>query len=289
MSGSVLFDAPGPRTRRRVTIASVVTGVVIAGALALVVLRLVDAGQFDGELWAPLLNPATEEFPLVWGLIGSGLSLTLRAAALAMVASLLIGVVIAVLRLLLGRVARLPVVGVVELLRGLPVVVTIVFASALLPLIGLDVEPFWFLVVGLTAYNCVVISEILRAGVTTLPKGQVEAALAVGLTRGQTMRLVQLPQAFRAMLPALISQLVVILKDTAIGSIVLTGLQDTLYQGDLIRRNLDNALQTYTVVAVIFIVLCLLLSRLAVWVERRLSRGSKGASQVPEVADANAT
>ncbi len=291
MSSSVLFDAPGPRARRRVLIASIVAAVLILAGLTLVVLRLVDAGQFSGELWAPLVNPGTEEFPLVWGLIGSGLSLTLRAAGVAMVASLLIGVVIAVLRLQLGRIARIPVVGVVELLRGLPVVVTIVFASVLLPIIGLDVDQFWFLVVGLTAYNSVVISEILRAGVITLPQGQKEAALAVGLTRGQTMRLVQLPQAFRSMLPALISQLVVILKDTAIGSIVLTGLEDTLYQGDLIRRNLDNPLQTYAVIALIFIVLCLLLSRLAVWVEKRLSRGSKSSpvDEDDEVTAANAT
>ncbi len=290
MSGSVLFDTPGPRTRRRVLVASVITGVLLLTALTLVVLRLVDRGQFDAELWAPLLNPATEEFALVWGLIGTGLSLTLRAAVVAMIASLLIGVVIAVVRLQLGRVARIPLVGVVELLRGLPVVVTIVFVSVLLPRIGIAADPFWFLVVGLTAYNCVVISEILRAGVVTLPRGQVEAALAVGLTRGQTMRLVQLPQAFRAMLPALISQLVVILKDTAIGSIVLTGLEDTLYQGDLIRRNLDNPLQTYAVIALIFIVLNLLLSRLAVFLERRLSRSSKSnPAEATTVAEANAT
>lgn len=273
---TVLFDAPGPRTRRRVLIGSVVAGVVVLALLVVVVLRLADEGQFAAELWAPLLDPRTEEFPQVWGLLGSGLWLTLRAAAVAMVASLVLGFVIVVVRLSLGRSWRLPVIAVVELLRGLPVVVAIVFASALLPAVGLKIDQFWYLVVGLTAYSCVVISEILRAGVVSLPRGQVEAALAVGLTRGQAMRLVQLPQAVRTMLPALISQLVVILKDTVIGSIVLTGLEDILYQGKLIRLTLGNPLQTYAVIAVIFIIVNLLLSRLAVLTERRLSRGSRG-------------
>lgn len=285
---AVLFDAPGPRTRRRVMVGTVVAALVLLAVVVLVVVRLVDRGQFAAELWAPLLDPRTEEFPQVWALIGSGLFLTLRAAAVAMVASLAIGFVVVVVRLSLGRRSRLPVVALVELLRGLPVVAAIALAAALLPAIGIDVDAFWYLVVGLTAYNSVVISEVLRAGVVSLPRGQVEAALAVGLSRGQTMRLVQLPQAIRTMLPALISQLVVILKDTAIGSIVLIGLEDVLYEGNAIRRVLDNPLQTYAVIAVIFIVLNLLLSRLAVLAERRLSRSSTSDEPDPEVVAAGA-
>lgn len=283
---SGLFDAPGPRTRRRVLVASLVAGTALLALLTLVALRLADRGQFAAALWAPLLDPRTEEFPQVWDLVGSGLFLTLRAAAVAMAASLVLGFLIVVVRLSLGRRARLPLVVVVELLRGLPVVVTIVFAAALLPRIGIVLDQFWYLVVGLAAYNCVIISEILRAGVGSLPRGQTEAALAVGLTRGQAMRLVQLPQAVRTMLPVLISQLVVILKDTVIGSIVLVGVEDVLYQGNAIRRILDNPLQTYAVIAVIFIAVNLVLSRVAVLVERRLSRSAKtdaGAKNAVEI------
>jgi glutamate transport system permease protein len=257
-----------------VLVGTVGVAALLLAAIVAVVLRLAERGQLDAELWAPLLDPRTEEFPVVWERIGSGLLLTLRAAAAATVASLALGVLIATVRLGLGRLARLPLVAAVELLRGLPVIVTIFYVSVLLPAIGVDVEDFWFLVIGLTAYNCVIISEIVRAGVVSLPRGQVEAGLAVGLTRGQTMRLVQLPQAFRAMLPALISQLVVILKDTALASIVLTGLQDVLWHADRIRGTLDNPLQMYFVVALIFIALCLGLDRLARWTERRLSRST---------------
>lgn len=273
---TVLFDAPGPRTRRRVLIGSVVAAVALLAVVAAAAARLVERGQFDAELWGPLVDPGTEEFPVVWGRIGEGLVLTLRAAAAAMVASVVLGTVVAAVRLRLGRVARVPLVALVELLRGLPVVVTIVLVSVALPAVGLDLPAFWFLVIGLTAYNSVIISEIVRAGVLSLPRGQVEAGLAVGLTPGQVMRLVQLPQAVRAMLPALISQLVVILKDTALGSIALTVLQDTLWQADSIRTVLDNPLQVYSVVAVLFIVLCLLLDRLARWLEARLSRSASG-------------
>ena len=266
---SVLFDAPGPRTRRRTAIATVVALALLAAGVVAVLLRFAERGQFDAELWAPLVDPGSEEFPLVWERIGSGLSVTLRAAAAAMVASVVIGVLLTTTRLALGRYGRLPVVGVIELLRGLPVIVTIYYVSALLPALGADLDDFWFLVIGLTAYNSVIISEIVRAGVVALPRGQVEAALAVGLTRAQTMRLVQLPQALRAMLPALISQLVVILKDTALALFVLNGVNDLMREANQMRTVLDNPLQMYVVVALIYIVICLVLDRLAHWVERR--------------------
>jgi glutamate transport system permease protein len=171
----------------------------------------------------------------------------------------------------------MPIVGLIELLRGLPVVITIYFASRVLPELGVNLTGMpggaglWFLVIGLTAYNAVVIAEIIRAGVASLPRGQNEAALAVGLTPGASMRLVLLPQAVRVMLPALISQIVVILKDTSLAA-VLGLYTELLRQGNLIALNLDNPIQTLSVVAVIFIVINYSLSRLATWVDQRSLR-----------------
>ncbi|GAA4989743.1 amino acid ABC transporter permease [Kineococcus glutinatus] len=273
---AVLFDAPGPRARRKILVGSVLAAAAVLAVLVLVVLRLADRGQFEAELWAPLVDPRTEEFPLVWERLGGGLLVTLQAAAVAVVASLVVGVLLATARLGLGRTARLPVVGLIELLRGLPVVVTILVVDTLFRTIGFDVATFWSLVVGLTLYNCVIIAEITRAGVLSLPRGQVEAGLAVGLTRGQVMRLIQLPQALRAMLPAIISQLVVILKDTALASVVLSGVDDLLRVADRLRITLDNPLQTYFVVAVVYIVINLVLDRFAQWLQKRLSRGRQG-------------
>ena len=276
-SANVLYDAPGPRARRRAWIGGTVASVALLLLIALAVKRLADQGQFSGKLWGPLLNPSDENFPLVWTLLAKGVLATLTAAVLAIVFSLMIGTLIGVARMMLGRRSRMPVVGLIELLRGLPVVITIYFASRVLPELGITLSDapggagLWFLVIGLTAYNSVVIAEILRAGVASLPRGQNEAALAIGLTPGASMRLVLLPQAVRVMLPALISQVVVILKDTSLAAVL--GLYiELLRQGNLIALNLNNPIQTLSVVAVIFILMNYGLSRLATWVDQRSLR-----------------
>jgi glutamate transport system permease protein len=182
----------------------------------------------------------------------------------------------------------MPVVGMIELLRGLPVVITIYFASRVLPELGVNLsalpgeDGLWYLVIGLTAYNCVIIAEIIRAGVASLPSGQREAALAIGLTPGATMRLVLLPQAVRVMLPALISQIVVILKDTSLAA-VLGLYTELLRQGNLIALNLDNPIQILSVVGLIFILMNYSLGRLATWVDQRSVRKteSKPLEAVP--------
>lgn len=275
---SVLYDIPGPQSRRRTLIGSLLAGAVVLVVLVLVILRLVEQEQFTAEKWGPLLDPRTEEFPLVWQRIGFGLQATLVAAALAVVFSLVVGTLLAVTRLVSAPWYRWLVVGVVELLRGLPVVVTIFFAARALPALGVDLPILVYLVIGLTLYNSVIIAEIVRAGVASLPRGQAEAAAAVGMTRGQSLRLIQLPQAFRVMLPALISQLVVVLKDTALGFIILY--PELLRTAQIVVQTTRNPLQMFFVVAVIFILLNYALGRLAGYVERRLSRSTAGPAPV---------
>jgi len=277
MSANVLYDAPGPRARRRSAIGGVFATLLVLMLVGVVVKRLADQGQFAGKLWGPVLSPSDESFPLVWGLLGKGLLSTLAAAALAIAFSLTLGGVIGIARMMLGRGARMPIVAFIEVLRGLPVVITIYFASRVLPELGVDLSGMpggsglWFLVIGLTAYNCVIIAEIIRAGVASLPSGQGEAALAIGLTRGASMRLVLLPQAVRVMLPALISQIVVILKDTSLAA-VLGLYTELLRQGNLIALNLNNPIQILTVVALMFILINYSLSLLANWVDQRSVR-----------------
>ena len=289
---SVLFDAPGPVARRRGIIFSIVGAVAVLALLGLALLRLIDRGQFDAALWAPLLNPGNEDFAAVWKLIGEGLYNTLRAAALAIILSLVIGTAIAVLRLSLGRIGRLPVVGVIELLRGMPVVITILLVYTAVTSYGIDISflpggrELWILVIGLTLYNCVIIAEIIRAGVASLPKGQREAALAVGLTGQQTLRSILLPQSFRVMLPSLISQLVVVLKDTSLIALI-GGYIELLKQGQLLIQNLGNPIQTYVVIAVIYILVNYSLGKLAEYVQRRSARST--ASGPTEVVEGTTT
>lgn len=274
---TVLYDVPGPRARRRALIGTVIATVAILGLLAVVFKRFADQGQFSMELWGPLIDPSNESFEAVWRLLGKGLAATLIAAGLAIALSLVLGTLLGSIRLLVSPLARIPLVGFIELFRGLPVVITIFYVWQVLPDIGVDVGPLpgddglWYVVIALTLYNSVIIAEILRSGINSLPRGQGEAALAIGMSRGQSMRSVQLPQAFRIMLPALISQLVVVLKDTSLAAVL--GLYiELLRRGNIIALNLDNPIQTLFVVGLIYILLNYALSRLATYMERRLAR-----------------
>jgi len=287
---AVLYDVPGPRARRRALLGTVVAVIGFAFLAFLVARRLADRGQFDGDLWSPWLDPSSEQFGDVWNLVGKGAAATLVAATLAILLSLVLGVLLGVSRMMLGRVGRTPVIGFIELFRGLPVVVTIVFVWRALVELGVDLsglpgEPaLWYLVIGLALYNSVIIAEILRAGVAALPRGQAEAARAVGLTEGQVMRYVLLPQAFRIMLPALISQLVVILKDTSLAAVIGLGYLELLRRGNQISQVLDNPIQSLFMVAIMFITINYALSRLAVTVERRVSSSSGEAGAVEAAA-----
>ncbi|SIM59457.1 amino acid ABC transporter permease [Micromonospora cremea] len=280
---SILYDEPGPRARRRIRVSSAAAVVVILIALAVAALRLRDGGQFAAEKWSPLFDPDDESFAAVWQIIGRGLRRTLVAAALAIACSLAVGTLIAVARFMLGRAGRILLVGLVELLRGLPVVITIYFAARVLPDLGLTFANapggrfLWYLVIGLTAYNGVVIAEIIRAGVQALPRGQCEAASAIGLSRWQTLRLVLLPQAFRVMLPALISQVVVVLKDTSLAALILGQYPELLRSGNLAVQELGNPIQMFLVIAVMYVAVGYALSRLAQYTDRRLSRPERRA------------
>ena len=266
---AVLYDTLGPAGRRRVAIGSAVAIAGLAVVGGFVVTRLAHAGQFEGAKWSPVFNPADPVFPTLWRFLAGGAVHTLQAAVFAMVFSLVIGTVLVSARVVARPWYRWLLVSVIELLRGVPVVIAIFFASRVLPQVGLDLSLVWYLVIGLVAYNSVVIAEIIRAGIQALPRGQTEAAYAIGLTRSATLRLILLPQAFRIMLPALIGQLVVVLKDTSLGAFI--GYEELLRRGNIGVQNLHNPIQLYLLVAVMFISMNLAVSRLATVVERRIS------------------
>lgn len=291
---SVLYDAPGPRARRLTWIGSIVAVVVAVAVAWLFVYRpLEEKGQFTLQLWGPLIDPDNQYFDLLWERLGEGLLATMRAAVFAIIFSFIFGLVLAVIRIQLKHLMRrryptLPFAArlglrtggyvlngltrvCVEVLRGTPVVITIFFAAHVLPEFGLTfTDVAWYLVIGLTAYNGIVIAEIVRSGMEGLPKGQGEAATALGLSSFQTTRLVLLPQAARIMLPALISQLVVVVKDTSLGFII--PYMELLNTGKLAILNLQNPIQMYFVIGLIFLIINYALSRLADWTQRRLSR-----------------
>ncbi|MGB8963025.1 MAG: amino acid ABC transporter permease [Pseudonocardiaceae bacterium] len=281
MSIALLYDRPGPRTRRRILAVSVIVGLALAALVVLVILRLAAQGQLTEEKWGPVVNPANPFFVALWTNLGLAMLHNGEAAALAMVFSLLLGAVLAVTRISLPRWGRWSVVAPMEFFRGLPVVIAIFFAARVLPELGVSLPLLWYLVIGLTAYNSVIIAEIVRAGIASLPRGQAEAAAAVGLTRGQSLRLILIPQAVRVMLPALISQLVVIFKDTSLG-FVIQYVEAVRFVGIAIQQ-LRDPLQLYLAIGAIFILINYGLGRLAGWAESRSTRVRPGAV-VPDAA-----
>lgn len=284
---SVLYDQPGPRGRRRILLSSIAAGLLLLAVLVVVARRLAANGQFEGEKWSPLFDPGNEFFPQVWAKLWEGIQITLQAAFFAIIASLVLGTVIAIARVSSGRVTRVPIVAFVELLRGVPVVIAIFFAYRLGTGYGFGLDKVWYLVIGLTLYNSVVIAEVIRAGINSLPRGQTEAAYAIGLTKGQTLRLVLLPQAFRVMLPALISQLVVIVKDTSLGAFIT--LQETVRTGNVLVQTLRNPIQMFLLIGAMFIAVNYALGKLAEFTERRLSRSSTGPVTTELAVAARAT
>ncbi|MCW2712987.1 MAG: glutamate permease [Frankiales bacterium] len=271
MAQSVLYDVQGPRARRRVLIGSVVGALVVLALLALVVGRLAANDQFAGELYRPFF-----EEPDLWRRIGEGLQNTLKAAVIALGLALVLGTLLAFGRLSTVRWLRWIASTIIEFFRGVPLLLLILFFFLAFPIVfKVDLPPLWALVFGLTLYNGAVIAEIIRAGVNSLPRGQTEAALAVGLTRTQVLMQVLLPQAVRIMLPALVSQLVVLLKDTSLGFVI--SFEELLRTGGQIVQVLNNPLQVYLLIALIYILINLSLSRLASYLEGRQRRTYGGA------------
>jgi glutamate transport system permease protein len=266
MSTPVLYDVQGPRARRQVLIGSAVAVLVLLAVLALAVDRLADNDQFDPDKYEPFLNE-----PLLYERLLEGLLNTLQAAGYALVLALVLGVLLAFGRLSHSALVRLPSLAVVEFFRAVPLLLLILGLFLAYPQItGRELSALWSLVIGLTLYNGAVIAEIIRAGVLAIPKGQSEAALAVGLTRGQTLRTILLPQAVKIMLPALVSQLVVLLKDTSLGFVI--GYAELLRTGGQLVQVLNNPIQMYVVVALVYIAINSCLSALAGYLERRQRR-----------------
>ena len=267
MSGaSVLFDAPGPRARRRNAILTVIGALLVVAILGVVVLRLADNGQLDGVRWEWLQYERIQRNIFI-----DGLTATLKAFVISAVLSVVVGLILSIGRLSTNRWLRYPAVLFVTVFRALPVVVLMFipyFAGS--SVFGESIPLLWCVVFGLVVYNSSVLAEIFRAGVLAVPKGQSEAAASIGLSRSQTLRIVLFPQAIRTMLPTIISQLVVVLKDTALGFVI--GYEELLVKGQEVARDPSFRLPYIPVAIVIgavYIVLCSLLSWLAVYVERR--------------------
>ncbi|MFG2786711.1 amino acid ABC transporter permease [Streptomyces sp. NPDC048419] len=275
---SLLYDAQGPRAKRRNVLFTGIFVVAFAAVVWWVYTSLDDKGQLDWALWKPFFSGTEAWSTYIW----PGLKNTLKAAALAMIIALPLGAILGIARLSDHAWIRVPASVVVEFFRAIPVLVLMIFGLALYANytnVSSDDRPLYAVVTGLVLYNAAVLAEIVRAGILALPKGQSEAAMAIGLRKNQVMRLILLPQSVTAMLPAIVSQLVVIVKDTALGGAVLT-FPELLSSANTMIGYYGNTIASFTIVAVIYIVVNFSLTSFAGWLEARLRRAKKSTGAV---------
>ncbi|ONH24981.1 amino acid ABC transporter permease [Pseudofrankia asymbiotica] len=264
MSATVLYDEPGPRARVWIAVGTVVGLGLVGLLIAVAVVRLSSHHQLDRAHWTFVTDPTILRF-LAFGLLN-----TLKVAAVAGALSLTIGCLLAVCRLAPAAVLRVAAATYTHFWLSIPVLLLIYFIGLGLPTMGLDLPVFWFLVLGLTLYNSAVFAEIFRTGVVSLHSGQREAAAALGLGFWQTMRLVLLPQAIRRMVPSLVSQYVVLLKDSSLGFVL--PYPELFRRGQTTGQYAQSVLQAYVVVAVVYIAVNASLSYLARRLEARQRR-----------------
>lgn len=277
---TVLFDTPGPKARARYRALAVVGVLVVLAILAYIGYRLSDTGQFASRKWEWL------EYSQVQSDLANALLATLEAFVLGAALALVFGTIFAAGRLSDHAWVRGISATIVEFFRAIPLLVMMFLFYYGLPAVGVPMKPYFAVVLGLTLYNGSVLAEVFRAGVQSLPSGQREAAYALGMRKTQVMFFVLIPQAVRAMLPTIISQLVVLLKDTALGFLVTY--PELLYyaryigsQGVFGRPQVPSAI----VVAAIYIALCLLLTGLAKYLESRNRRNKKTLKVATTQAD----
>lgn len=259
MNSNFLYDPLGPKGRRRARFVTVIAALVALGIIASIAVQLASRGQLETSRWAILVDTKTGIPRALW----RGYVSTLRAAVIAMVLALWIGPLLAIGRLSPIRTVRLVTGAVVELFRGVPILLLMLFAALGLSRLGIHFSLLWLVVVALVSYNASVLCEIFRSGIESIDKGQTEAGLSLGLSRAQILRSILLPQAVPRMLPILVSQLVILLKDTSLGFII--GYSELLRSGRSLVDFYGNryALQIYIAVAGIYVATNFAISYLA--------------------------
>lgn len=267
-----MFDPPGPKGRRLIRLSTALALAALLAVAWLVLHRFSQSGGLDPKKWEIF-----ESFGVL-KLLGGALYATFSAAVSAAALALVLGTGLALLRLSQRRGYRLVAAAYVEVTRSLPTLLVLYFTILVLPYYDIRLPVYWQLVLALTVTNAAMVAEILRASLLSIPKGQIEACLSLGLTRPRACWHIVLPQGFRAAMPALVSQMIYLLKGTALGYVI--SYEELLYSAKLIGEYTNFILQSTLVVTGIYLVLNIGLSRVSVWAERRIAlRGVVASSK----------
>lgn len=272
-----LYEAPGPKTRRLITIATVLSLAVIAALAAGVIRQFYLTGQLKEKYWIFFTRATT------WRFLGKGLAGTLEAALAAGAVTFAAGFLLMLGRISSHKALRGISTVLIEFTRGVPTLLFIYFFFLVAPQMGLTLPAFWKIVAPVAISAAGVVAEALRSGVNAVPKGQTEAALSLGMRGSSVFLKVVFPQALRYVIPSLISELVIVVKDTTFAYVV--NYPDLMQNAKVLISNYDALLSVYLVVAVIYIIINYLLNKAADIVARRRDQ-SVIASQQNEAAAA---
>ena len=249
----ILFAAPSAQARTVTRVVSVVAAAVLLLMAAAVAWRFHSAGQLELRLWGYFTQPTT------WAFLGTGLLGTLASAAMAAVIALTLGLALLVGRLAQPRLVRWPSVAVIEFLRGTPTLLLIYVCFLVLPSAGIKLSTYWMLTLPIGLSTAAVVAEVYRAGVLAVPRGQTDAARSLGLTEAQVFLHIVFPQALRYIVPALVAQLVIVVKDTTFGYVVTYG--ELMQNAKVLIANYNALVPVYLVVAALYCLVNYAISR----------------------------
>lgn len=190
-----------------------------------------------------------------WPLLLEGFINTLIVSIIALLSSLIIGTIMGMLQLSANKIVRTIANIYVEFFRNIPLLITVMFFYVVVPMYWMNISGFAAGIIGLTIYTSSFIADNIRAGILTVPGGQMEAALSQGMKQIQVMRYVILPQAIRIVLPPLGNQFINLVKNSSVLAMV-TGL-DLMYYGDFVAMETFNTFDTYILVGLIYLVITL--------------------------------
>ena len=256
-----LYEAPGPRMRRKIRIGTAVAGALVLLAVAAIVRQFWVTGQLAPRYWSLFLQWTT------WRFLGQGLLGTVAVALTAGAIALVLG-----LALMLGRTSGVRPLAAVcrvvtDFFRGVPSLLLIYFFFFVPAQLGMKLPSFWMLTLPVALAASGVLAEVFRAGVNAVPRGQVEAGLSIGLSSAKVMRRIVLPQAVRYVIPSLIAQLVVVVKDTTVAYVV--SYPDLMQNARVLITSYDALVSMYLVIAVIYILINYAINRASVYVANR--------------------
>lgn len=249
----ILFGDPKPQARVITRALSVLAAAVLLVLAVGVALRFHAAGQLESRYWAFFTLPTT------WAFLAKGLLGTLASAAMAAVIALSLGLVLLVGRLARLRLVRWPSIAVIEFLRGTPTLLLIYVCFLVLPQAGMKLSTYWMLTLPIGLSTAAVVAEVYRAGVLAVPRGQTDAARSLGMTELQVFFTIVFPQALRYIVPALVAQLVIVVKDTTFGYVVTYG--ELMQNAKVLIANYHALVPVYLVVALLYCLVNYAISR----------------------------